>query len=1630
MHKVPPPPPAKPEKTPGRLRRALVRLGVSIALLPVFGAATAAGIALHLNTKAARYTVQNLSNQILEATFQGRVTVGEIHSLSLLRGLSIQHIDVIDQNGNEVLALEGIQTQANAISIAYDWIKDRSRVRAILPFVRADEVKARILVEADGKTSLEKAFALKKPPKKKEPAAPSPKPTLVFLNVSRFELGRAHLEGAVPSGQPFDGEISRVAGSLSIAPDQLAVDIDQSGFAEKKLLPQGINGSGNFHVRAGKALKAWGDFAAHLGEIEMLGRALFDDGRVESALTFPKVTPEALQRFSPDIQMAVPLSAEIRADGLLPDLQVALKAKTNTNNGYESSIELEGDLRVQEQRLALSAALSASDINPRFFGKDFPEGRLSARASAQMVLGKAFLLMVSGNSDPGVLDGQDMPAIDMHAAVLDDFVSARFWVHEPGAELAGGVELFPGERVRFFVGGNIPSLANAKRFSSPVSGSARFTARGTYEKGILDSNVQAILSNLSAPSDDVEVGRAEVRARIVGNVEEPGWQALRINTSVNASNLTAGGQAFDQATVLVDGPLGQPLLTAKLSSGDQRKIEVSGVVDSAQKEARNVQVTLRHKKSTFEGKIGRVAPQDKGILFDGFSVHGDGIGGVEGTLAVQGKELVGKLRGTDIEAGKLFELAGLPKQMEGLIDLDLDLKKDGKGRSGHVHFALEDGEAASLSGISSMMSISFNESKMSANGYVRLVAKPDDREAVGERCDGTIAQVRVYGGEGELSGGLLDAETWKKLSGSVQVNADDWDLRCLVKRLDPAGLLPLSELSGKVGTRFVVERPPGQKMPSIRDFILKSRDLVAAGPEAGDGGKPVWETRGVDVALSGALDGVSGKTDVAVELLDPKTLVKLNTTVMLDLGMLLDKPRARLASLRASPMMLSAQIPERTLRAFSELAAVQGRMPDMEGSLRVDAFANGTMGEPHVALRAMAKDVAKPLKPSKTPLDIDIWHIPLGLDTLVTYDGKQATLDAHVLRGDRERLTVNASFDAALDRLLNAGESKESGPAWKGNAKVTLHPMRLEELPVLAASGISGVAQANASLLSLNDHPRAHLEVDVPEFRIAREGLKHNAHIVANIRPNTMTAAAEGEAGRLIRAPDIASAEISLSSEQGGKLTLSGFAGASWKERVIPVPETDSAADVLLSAKAFRLNALQPLLAPHLSMVDGFLDGNLRVGWLRASDESKGQIEADLSLMDGAFYVPVLGQQFRDAHVRLISNKSGVVRFDDIGAKGLSGEVRGWAYARFDGFTFKDAAGEFEAAEGRELPLAMEGVPLGRIRGKVEVAVKNEEKRIFSSVRVPSFHLELPTTIGRNVQSLSRHPDIKTLQPLEPRKDTESSFKAPKIVVQLNVEQGEVEGQNVHLVLSTPKDNPPRVELTDTFRLYGDIELVSGKFELLSKSFELDRGFVHLRGEEDPNPFVNITLHWDAPDGSRIFVDYVGTMMPITDDKIRFRSDPPRGKQEIVGILVLGSEYEQGTVAGGGSSSSDTPFDVYGRSTRTAASSLIAGLILDELGGLLARSGFSTSIVTTESGALKTGIVYQRGTTTTQVSYESGSVDVADPVRSLGSDTRRSGRTELSIDWRFHRNWLLRGSVGVGGDTPSSGIDLLWQYRY
>lgn len=1574
---------------------------------------------LHLNLPVARRVAQTITNDALGSIFQGKIVIGPIDYVSVIHGADIRSGAVLDPDGKPVLQATDIRARVSAIAIAKSFLFG-DEVHIGIPYIRVDNAEAAFF-QKNGELTLAKTFEPtppKEPPKPKKPSAPE---TPIYVTIERFELGHAWAHGEVAPGTTLDADAHRVAGSLRVTPEETALDIDQIGLHERRILPVAASGVADFHLRAGKVVKLWTDFAGQLGELETHARFMMEGDRMEGTVDVPRGAPSAIIKLVPQYPVLYPVTVTANLEGTLPELSVTATAIVETDEEAPPTIQATADIDVSGD-VRIEAGVLARDIDPRVLGADLPAAKVNAQASAEVEIGERVRVVAFAQTEPTVLEGQPIPALDAHAVVDGDFVTGTALVHEQGMPLDAAFDVLEDGTVRFQVDTDVPSLRGVKRIGAPIDGSARVAVRGTVKEGALDARVTASLAGVRAPGD-VDLQGAYVTGRVHGP-----FAKLKVDASVTGQELHAGGQWFDKVRVQASGPVTSPWVRATLSTGEERLIDVSANIDAEGGGAQRIKVHIEQDGKTIEGGVARVGARAGGVAIDGISLKGDGVEGIEGSLAIQGGEIVGKIKGEGIDVERVSDLAALPVRARGLLSFDVDLQKTRKGRAGHVNVALEDGELAILSGISTMMALRFDDEKVRADGFVRLVAKPGpgDEERAAACCGGPIAEVRVHGGEGEIKGELLDPRTWERATGSIGIAAEDWDLACLA-RLAPPGVLPLSEIGGKMTARLRVERKAGERLPSVRDVLVRSRGLVVAGPESPETERPTWESRSVDFELKGGVDSKTGMVEARLALLDPNPLVVVDTSIDVDLPTLLDRPAAREMHIRSAPIMVHVAVPRRAVRSFEPLPFVKGKMPPLEGDVRVDAYVNGTLQDPRFAARVIGWGIAHQDALAATPEASD-FRVPVDVDVLATYDAKRATLEAHVAKDGRDLLRADGDVVAKLSDLMAGKPSDPARPLWTGNLEAKLYDFPLAEIPMLAANDVGGHVAGSIAVRGLNDKPSIAVDLELPDLQLGSGNFFERGTISVHVSPRAEAKDIPAALLTGIRSQDTAAAKVEFVGQDGGTLTASAYAGVIWQDKLVPMPDKESAADFKLSARAFRLTALEPAVAGVLSKIDGFLNGDLRFGWARVGDGAKGKIEADMALTKGVFYVPQLGQEFTNTHVRIIANEAGVIRLDDIGASASSGRVRGWAFARFDGLEFRDAAAEVTIKEGEELPIALEGVPFGRVAGKIELTAENRKDAIVASVRVPDLNLELPASIGRNVQALDEHEEIVLSHPIgPPEEETEGGEKGRKIVLNIAIAKAQIAGSILEVLLHTSNENPLRIEMADKTRIYGDIVIPSGRFEVLGKEFELERGLVHMRGQDDPNPYINATVRWDAPDGTRVYIDYVGSINPITDEKIRFRSDPSMSKQEIIGLLLLGSDYEHGTVAGGPSGESNEPT----RSTGNAAGGLAAGLIADQLNALLAESGLSTSLGTTEGGALKTGIAYERGATRASVTYEgAGTGTGSGAARGGGAATRRAGRTEVTLDWRFHRNWVLRGTVGVGGDLPSSGVDILWQHRY
>jgi translocation and assembly module TamB len=128
--------------------------------------------------------------------------------------------------------------------------------------------------------------------------------------------------------------------------------------------------------------------------------------------------------------------------------------------------------------------------------------------------------------------------------------------------------------------------------------------------------------------------------------------------------------------------------------------------------------------------------------------------------------------------------------------------------------------------------------------------------------------------------------------------------------------------------------------------------------------------------------------------------------------------------------------------------------------------------------------------------------------------------------------------------------------------------------------------------------------------------------------------------------------------------------------------------------------------------------------------------------------------------------------------------------------------------------------------------------------------------------------------------------------VRVTVRLGDVrvDGSKVEARLTGDPARPLRLEIAGAglAAASGDVRIVSGKIDLLGRELALEPGLIRLLGGDPANPYVRAAATWASPDGTLVHVEYAGALLPVTDDKLQFRSDPPRPPREVLSLLLFG----------------------------------------------------------------------------------------------------------------------------------------------
>jgi len=581
-------------------------------------------------------------------------------------------------------------------------------------------------------------------------------------------------------------------------------------------------------------------------------------------------------------------------------------------------------------------------------------------------------------------------------------------------------------------------------------------------------------------------------------------------------------------------------------------------------------------------------------------------------------------------------------------------------------------------------------------------------------------------------------------------------------------------------------------------------------------------------------------------------------------------------------------------------------------------------------------------------------------------------------------------------RLMGGSDDR-----WQGSLRVGLRGLPLAAIPTFERTGLSGELSGKLSVQHLGVAPRVRADARLDGLALRGQPLVRRARVRlasgTGADAQTVTLFAEAEPAA------------------GGRATLTGYGTLDWRHGLVPEADVDAPAALLFTAKAFRLRALQPLAGAAVSKLDGQLDGAVRVTHkeLLGRDAS---IDLDLTVRDGVVRLPVVGQELHDIRAHLSSSPN-LIRVDDIRVAAGSGHGRGWLLVRHDDLQLRDITGSFAVPTDAPMPLMLEGVALGTASGTLIGSLQRRDDELALGLTAAGLRIHLPPSASRRVQPLRDHPDVHTSAALGPQTDDATTPPEHRLQLTVALADAEIAGPSIQVAFATA---PGQAIRAADGAVSGEIALGSGHFDLLGKVFEIDRGLVRLRRQEPSNPYVTLTAHYNAPDGSVIYCDFAGPLKPLTRDKIHFRSQPPRPERELLAELLFG---------GAGADSGSAELGAGGRAT-----GLGRGLAAAQLNGALAEAapGLSTGMSSSE-GAVRTSVSYQlNDQLSAQATYERSQASQATDTPAEGSAPSKpetTTNTHFSFDWRFAPHWLLRGSFGVG-DEPSSGLDLLFQHRY
>jgi translocation and assembly module TamB len=1567
-----------------RALKALVHGAHILGTSAVFASALVGSVMIHANMATTRRMAASVANDALSTLFQGRLVIGDVQELTLgpWGHVRVAQAEVFDPEGRRVILAKGINGRIDLKKLITSLVT-KGTPEVSLDEARIDDAEVVVDIDGNGNIGIARAFFPRPSATPKPVTVKSPSAEDVRLAIPNARLRHAWVHGNVVPPK-LDADADDVRARVFISENRLNVEVDEARVTGRA--PRAPGQSSDVHgiatggltvplsaaaravsaVEGGAAGSTTGGVTMHWdldgdgSGIPMKAHLGLEGDVLDASADFPLAQPDVVRRAFPALPLSRPVELHAKAHGKLPTLAITAHG---TVGG--ASLDATGEVGLRDkQPFHLDADLGKVD-GAAFGG---PVSEVSGHVHVEGVIASGaptgtFTLATR----PGAVLGQKAPAVDADGQFDSRKVTANVRASEPGVDVDGKVILsIPEETLAFDARARSKDLHALARAPGMVSGSGTAHATGTVDlaRSTISAHVVADANDVArAPASAASVhGEADVTGPLANPVFD-------VTASAKQVRLTAASK--DPADAQKE-PLTYPSATAHariVLSPTPRITEAAVHVDGAEGGA------------SIDAHAAEVVLGPGGVDVRGGHVTGLGAP-IDLDVQVQGGALSIRAKGADVDMQRVAAMTGIRElklMPEGSrATMDIDLKATPSRTDGHVDVVIagaKDGTTAELHATLAGHHVS---------GSARAVV-------------GAMGWIEVQRAELELPGGM-SVENAKRATGALDLRGD----LDLSQGAALFGSERIERISGHVALSARVERLDARLRPTVY-ASARTRELDIT---LNDNGTST-NIAGIDAAFHVGYDGASDETELSVLTWDargPLASADAKAHVPLFGWVTGATPfdRGALATLEVGGIVDTAR------RDVAYLPGIFAR-PDLLGVISAHATIAGSLRQPRITLVARAEGLEE--KKQTTRALASEKYAPIDAVLEARWDGSDvvATVTADELEADRGRGTDHKPGHVRgllLARVPSEDLLAGRPLAWNASGELDIADLDLAPLPL--PMNLRGALTSRVKLRDLNGTPlleaNAHVDdIGIGGVRVLRGDLRlraENGSLDGSVRINQE----DGGNGRV----DVVSSSLKWHGLD-----------VAWDEA--------QPTKVGYTLDRVRLAILRPFVRRSIPEIDGQVDGRGSA----TIDATSHVFEGGIGLTGGRLYVNAIGEEITDVHANAVFERDGAFRIQDATAKIGAGEIKASAAGRMRGLRFEavDVVAVVPSKEG--VPLSAEGATFASANGEVHLSARMpaDKRALAVTVTVPRAKVTVPTRGTQTLQSMDPDTTIDvgirrrdgrlvaaTERPGAAKRSKAAAAAAAaaadgtaapadNLAAHFTVTLGndvELEGRGVRVFLT----GRTLVDIADEIAMTGQITLrQGGTIDVQGRRFIVDRGTVTFAAGDAPtDPIIVAAAYWDAPDRTRIWVEFNG---PLKTGKLTLRSEPPYSKNEILSILLFG-RADPNQARAGDARPSDT------QAATDVGTGLASSGLNQALGDL--DEDFDLEQDHTSANRSRTKLGYRlRRNLKVSLGYASG------------FSQREPDTTYLFLEWQFVPKWSL---IGTRGDRGTSILDVLFQHRY